>query len=130
MQLYSNTLGMNNSLGVKGSSGNFFGGFSVGYKTHADYLQGGGDYVPNSRFNELTFNTNTGYSGKIGTFKVFYDYFKQDLGMTVPDAVPLINERGPLKTAFSWVNSNGILMPPISLLIENFKQHWTFHLSK
>lgn len=94
MQLYSNTLGMNNSLEVKGSSGNFFGGFNVGHKTHADYLQGGGDYVPNSRFNELTLNANTGYSGKIGTFKVFYDYFKQDLGMTVPDAVPLINERG------------------------------------
>jgi iron complex outermembrane receptor protein len=94
MQFYSNTLGMINNLGVKGSSGNFFGGFRVGHKTHADYLQGGGDYVPNSRFNELTFNANTGYSGKIGTFKVFYDYFKQDLGMTVPDAVPLINERG------------------------------------
>lgn len=94
MQLYSNTLGMNNSLGMKGSSGNIFGGFRIGYKTHADYLQGGGDYVPNSRFNEMTFNANAGYTGKIGTFKLFYDYFKQDLGMTVPDVIPLIIERG------------------------------------
>jgi len=94
MQLYSNTLGMNNSLGMKGSSENIFGGFRIGYKTHADYLQGGGDYVPNSRFNEMTFNANAGYTGKIGTFKLFYDYFKQDLGMTVPDVIPLITERG------------------------------------
>ena len=94
MQLHSNTLGMNNSLGLKGTSKNLFGGLRFGHKTHADYLQGGGDYVPNSRFNEMTFNANTGYTGKIGTFKVFYDYFKQDLGMTVPPVKPFITEQG------------------------------------
>ena len=94
MQLHSNTLGMNNSVGLKGTSKNLFGGFRFGNKTHADYLQGGGDCVPNSRFNEMTFNANTGYTGKIGTFKLFYDYFKQDLGMTVPAVNPLITEQG------------------------------------
>jgi iron complex outermembrane receptor protein len=94
MQLHSNTLGMNNSVGVKGASKIFFGGLRFGHKTHADYLQGGGDYVPNTRFNEMTFNANTGYTGKIGTFKVFYDYFKQDLGMSVPLVKPLITGRG------------------------------------
>ncbi|MDD3906887.1 MAG: TonB-dependent receptor [Bacteroidales bacterium] len=94
MQLHSNTLGMNNSIGLKGASKNLFGGFRFGNKTHADYLQGGGAYVPNSRFNEMTFNANSGYTGKIGTFKLFYDYFKQDLGMTVPAVKPLITEQG------------------------------------
>ncbi len=94
MQLHSNTLGMNNSIGLKAASENLFGGFRFGNKTHADYLQGGGDYVPNSRFNEMAFNANTGYTGKIGTFKLFYDYFKQDLGMTVPPVKPLITEQG------------------------------------
>ncbi len=94
LQLHSNTLGMNNSIGVKGASKNLFGGLRLGHKTHADYLQGGGDYVPNSRFNEMTFNANTGFTGKIGTFKLFYDYFKQDLGMTVPAVKPLITEQG------------------------------------
>ncbi len=94
MQLHSNTLGMNNSIGLKGASKKFFGGFRFGNKTHADYLQGGGDYVPNSRFNEMTFNANMGYTGKIGTFKLIYDYFKQDLGMTVPAIKPLITEQG------------------------------------
>ncbi|MGB4655607.1 MAG: TonB-dependent receptor [Bacteroidales bacterium] len=94
MQLHSNTLGMNNSIGLKGASKKFFGGFRFGNKTHADYLQGGGDYVPNSRFNEMTLNANMGYTGKIGTFKLIYDYFKQDLGMTVPAIKPLITEQG------------------------------------
>ncbi len=93
MQLHSNTLGMNNSIGLKGASKNVFGGFRFGNKTHADYLQGGGNYVPNSRFNEMSFKTNIGYTGKIGTFKIYYDFFKQNLGMTVPPVKTLITER-------------------------------------
>lgn len=94
MRLHSNTLGMNNSFGFKGSSEHFFGGLRVGNKTHADYKQGGGDFVPNSRFREWSVSANSGYTGKIGTFKIFYDYFKQDLGMTVPAVIPLITEQG------------------------------------
>ncbi|MBU1355666.1 MAG: TonB-dependent receptor [Candidatus Edwardsbacteria bacterium] len=93
-QLHSNTLGFNNSLGIKGASEHVFAGFRAGNKTHADYKQGGGDFVPNSRFNEWSFNLNSGYTGKPGTFKIFYDYFKQDLGMTVPPVKPLISEQG------------------------------------
>lgn len=93
-QLHSNTLGLNNSLGIKGASEHIFAGFQIGNKTHADYRQGGGDFVPNSRFNEWSVNVNTGYTGKLGTFKLFYDYFKQDLGMTVPPVKPLISEQG------------------------------------
>jgi len=66
----------------------------LGNKAHADYLQGGGDFVPNSRFNEMAFNTNAGYTGKVGTFKLFYDYSKQDLGMTVTNVKTLITEKG------------------------------------
>lgn len=93
MQLHSNTLGINNSIGLKGASKNLFGGVRVGNKSHADYLQGGGNYVPNTRFNEITFNANSGYTGKIGTFRLFYDYYKQKLGMSVPPVKPLIREQ-------------------------------------
>lgn len=94
MQLHSNTLGMNNSLGIKGASKHLFSGLRVSNKTHADYKQGEGDFVPNSRFNEWSIGANTGYTGKNGTFKVFYDYFKQELGMTVPPVKPIIIEQG------------------------------------
>ncbi|NQU85804.1 MAG: TonB-dependent receptor [Mariniphaga sp.] len=121
MQIHSNTLGMNNSIGLKGASKNFFGGFRFGKKTHADYLQGGGDYVPNSRFNEMTFNANTGYTGKIGTFKVFYDYFKQDLGMTVPPAKPLITEQGRKNEIWYQDLEHQLLSTQNSLYIGKFK---------
>jgi iron complex outermembrane receptor protein len=121
MQLHSNTLGMNNSIGLKGASKNLFGGFRFGNKTHADYLQGGGDYVPNSRFNEMTFNANTGYTGKIGTFKLFYDYFKQDLGMTVPPVKPLITEQGRKNEIWFQDLEHQLLSSQNSLYLGKFK---------
>jgi len=121
MQLHSNTLGMNNSIGLKGASKNLFGGFRFGNKTHADYLQGGGDYVPNSRFNEMTFNANTGYTGKIGTFKLFYDYFKQDLGMTVPAVKPLITEQGRKNEIWFQDLEHQLISSQNSLYLGKFK---------
>lgn len=121
MQLHSNTLGMNNSIGLKGASKKLFGGFRFGNKTHADYLQGDGDYVPNSRFNEMTFNANTGYTGKIGTFKIFYDYFKQDLGMTVPPVKPLITEQGRKNEIWFQDLEHQLLSSQNSLYLGKFK---------
>ncbi len=94
MQLHSNTLGVSNSLGVKGASEHFFGGLRLSTKNNADYIQGDGDFVPNSRFNEITFNSNIGLTGKVGTAKLFYDNFSQNLGITAPPVIPLINDRG------------------------------------
>ncbi len=94
MQLFSNTLGMTNNLGIKGASKKFFGGFRVGQKTNADFLQGGGAFVPNSRFNELSIKANSGYTDKIGTFKLFYDFNNQKLGLVEDEAIEEITKRG------------------------------------
>jgi len=94
LQLFSNTLGATNNLGIKGTSKRFYGGLRVGHKTNADFLQGGGDFVPNSRFNEYSLKANAGYTGKAGSFKLFYDYNKQDLGLVEDEAIEAITERG------------------------------------
>lgn len=94
MQLFSNTLGMTNNIGIKGASKKFFGGIRAGQKTNADYLQGGGDYVANSRFNEKSFKANAGFTDRIGTFKLFYDFNNQKLGLTEDEAIEEIKERG------------------------------------
>jgi iron complex outermembrane receptor protein len=94
MQLFSNTLGMTNNLGIKGASKNVFGGIRIGQKTNADFLQGGGDYAPNSRFNEYSVKANAGYAGNIGTFKFFYDHNQQNLGLVEEEAIEAISVRG------------------------------------
>lgn len=94
LQLFSNSLGMTNNLGIKGSSKSLFWGFRVGQKTNSDYLYGGGKFVPNSRFNEYSVKTNVGFSGKVGTFKLFYDYNKQNLGLVEDEPIQEITRRG------------------------------------
>jgi len=94
MQLFSNTLGMTNNLGIKGASKKLFAGIRVGQKTNADFLQGGGAFVPNSRFNEISIKANTGYTDKMGTFKLFYDFNNQKLGLVEDEAIEEINTRG------------------------------------
>lgn len=92
-QYYSNSLGSTTNLGVKGTTGRLFWGVRGGGKTNADYLQGGGTFVPNSRFNEWSFNGNMGLSGKKGSFKIYYDAGRQQLGLVEPDVIPLISKR-------------------------------------
>ena len=94
MQLFSNTLGMTNNLGIKGASKKFFGGLRVGQKTNADFLQGGGAFVPNSRFNEMSVKANAGFTDKVGTFKLFYDFNNQKLGLAEDEAIEAITKRG------------------------------------
>lgn len=94
MQLFSNTLGMANNLGIKGASKKFFGGVRVGQKTNSDFLQGGGAFVPNSRFNEMSVKANAGFTDKVGTFKLFYDFNNQKLGLVEDEAIEAITKRG------------------------------------
>ncbi|MBP1664333.1 MAG: putative TonB-dependent receptor precursor [Bacteroidetes bacterium] len=94
MQLFSNTLGMTNNLGIKGAGKKFFGGLRVGQKTNSDFLQGGGAFVPNSRFNEMSVKANAGFTDKVGTFKLFYDFNNQKLGLVEDEAIEAITQRG------------------------------------
>jgi len=94
LQMFSNTLGMTNNLGIKGASKNIFGGLRIGQKTNADFLQGGGAFAPNSRFNEYSVKANAGYAGNIGTFKLFYDHNQQNLGLVEEEAIEEISGRG------------------------------------
>ncbi len=94
LQLFSNTLGMTNNLGIKGASGKFSGGLRVGQKTNADFLQGGGEFVPNSRFNEMSIKATAGFTDEVGTFKLFYDFNNQKLGLVEDEAIEAITKRG------------------------------------
>ncbi len=94
LQLFSNSLGISNNFGIRGSSQHFFAGIRAGLKSNADFLQGGGIYVPNTRFREYSVKLNAGFTGKAGTFKLFYDNSRQNLGLAEEEAIESIEERG------------------------------------
>ncbi len=121
MQLFSNTLGMGNNLGIKGSSQNFFGGVRMGQKTNADFLQGGGAFVPNTRANEYSVKANGGFTGKAGTFKLYYDYNSQKLGLAEEEAVDLTTERGRENKIFYQQFNTHLLSSQNRLYFGNMK---------
>ena len=89
----SNANSGDGSIGLKGSSQNIFGGFRFGYGNSEDYLQGGGDFAPNSRFNKLSTNAFFGFLTNSSILKLNYNYSKQNLGMIVEEAMDLISTR-------------------------------------
>jgi iron complex outermembrane receptor protein len=93
LQAFSNSQGFANNLGFKGSTKNLSGGIRMGQKSHADYLQGGGDFVANSRFNEQSVKTMAGYSGKTGSFRVYYDFNSQKIGLVEEEAIEQLTRR-------------------------------------
>lgn len=93
-QYHTNSYGVVNNVGFKGATDKFLGGLRFGQKSHADYLQGGGDFVPNSRFNEYSLKTNFGFVGHNSTVKFNYDYNSQSLGLVEEEAVEAILKRG------------------------------------
>lgn len=93
-QFFSNSLGYNNNIGLKGASEKVFGSIRLGQKSNADYLQGGGAFVPNSRFNEKSFKSNIGLTNTLGTFKLFYDFNQERLGLVEDEAIENIEKRG------------------------------------
>lgn len=94
MQYHSNTQGVVSNLGLKGSSKNLFWGIRGGIKSHTDYKDGNGDYVPNTRFNENSFKANLGLIKSYGLFRLYYDYNRPELGMCVGNSIALTNENG------------------------------------
>ena len=94
LQLFSNSLGMNNNLGIKGATKSLFGGIRIGNKTHADFLQGGGVYAPNTRFNETSIKSNIGFTNNKATLNLYYDYSNEKLGLAEEEALEQITNRG------------------------------------
>jgi len=121
MQLFSNTLGATNNFGIKGASNKFFGGLRVGQKTNSDFLQGGGAFVPNSRFNEMSAKLNAGFTDKVGTFKLFYDFNNQKLGLVEDEAIEEISQRGRKNEIFYQELNTHLLSSQNKLYLGKFK---------
>lgn len=121
MQYHSNTQGVVSNLGVKGSSENYFWGLRGGAKSHIDYRDGNGDYVPNTRFNEYSFKVNAGINKSFGLFRLYYDYNQPKLGMCVSDAVSLTTENGRKNKLWYQDLTNHIISTRNALFFGKYK---------
>ncbi len=121
MQYHSNTKGIVNNLGIKGSTEHLFWGFRAGIKSHADYRDGDNDYVPNTRFNEHVLKTSFGINKSYGLFRFYYDYNQPKLGMCVGDAVAFTKENGRKNKVWYQDLTNHLLATRNTLFLKKYK---------
>jgi len=120
IQYYSNTQGLTGNIGLKAASNDIYGGIIIGGKSNSDYLLPGGSFVPNSRFNEWSLKSNIGLTKKFGSFNLFYDFTKQDLGMTVPAAITLIKSRDRKNEIWYQDLANHLISSQNKLFLGNY----------
>jgi len=121
LQMFSNTMGISTNLGLKGASKSFSGGIRFGTKSNADFLQGGGEFVPNSRFNTLSFKADGGYSGKKAVSKLFYEFSQQKLGLTEDEAVEEITSRGRKNEIWYQQFNNHLISSQNKIFLNKYK---------
>lgn len=80
----SNGFRPNISLGKSFENGFFVAG-DLGYENHADYKDGNGRIIGNSRFNTENLRLHTGINKKNFQNKLSYTYMKQNLGIIEDD---------------------------------------------
>lgn len=125
-QYFSNTNGTSSSLNIKGSNNSFHWSGGAGIKSHMDYSDGNGSYIPNSRFNAQNLSLNLGLTKKFGIFDIYYDYNKYQLGVTLKNVIPQITENSRKNEIWYQDLSNHLLTLKSTLFIKKSQLHFNF----
>ncbi len=80
-KFYTNTLGILADIGLKGAQKNFNWLIRFGGETHADYLDGNSDRIPETRFGGYTVKSSFGYNKGIWVGKLNYSYTNYTYGI-------------------------------------------------
>jgi iron complex outermembrane recepter protein len=82
LRVFSNSLGGRSEAGIRGTSNQGLSWSLRGaLESHADYLDGNGETVGNTRFNTQNLKAGMGIQKKWGDTKIRYTYLKQNLGI-------------------------------------------------
>lgn len=118
---FSNTNGIHSSIGLKGSEEKFSWGIRGSIKSNSDYSDGNGDFVPNTRFNEYGIKANIGINESFGIFRIYYDYNRPKYGMSIGNAIPLINEKGRTNEYWYQNLTNHLISSKNSFFYKDYK---------
>ncbi len=125
-QYHSNTNGLQTNIGVKQTFDDFFWGLRGGIKKHEDFHSSNDQVIPNSRFNNLGIHAFTGLNKSYGSFRIYYDYTRMQLGMTVPGIDTIVNT-GARENNFWYQNlDNHIISSKNKLFIKDLKLETDF----
>ena len=81
-QYFSNTQGSSTNFGLKQSYEKWKYLIRTSYDTHVDYKIPNGNRVTNTRYNELNFNTGIGFTNKMFSSELRYNFNQSNIGLT------------------------------------------------
>lgn len=81
VKFYTNTLGILADVGMKGAKKNFNWLIRFGGETHADYLDGNSDRIPQTRFGGYNVKSNIGFNKGSWVGKLNYSYTNYTYGI-------------------------------------------------
>ncbi|OQX80488.1 MAG: hypothetical protein B6D61_01865 [Bacteroidetes bacterium 4484_249] len=121
LKYFSNTAGLSSNLGVKGTNNGFVWGVRAGINSNTDYYDGDDRRIPNSRFNRKSAKINAGLIKAFGSFRLFYDYNKDDLGMTVEPTLLQVNDNGRKNEVWYQDLTNHVISSQNKIFIGRYK---------
>ncbi|MCC6866485.1 MAG: TonB-dependent receptor [Ignavibacteria bacterium] len=81
LKFYTNTLGILSDIGFKGAGKRYNWLIRFGGETHADYLDGEGNRIPETRFGGYTIKTGLGYHTGLWAGRLNYSYTAYTYGI-------------------------------------------------
>ena len=121
LKYFGNTHGMSSNLGLDGTNGDFTYGIRGGLNSNMDYYDGGNERISNTRFNRKSFKATAGLIKPFGSFRFFYDYNKDNLGMAVQPAFSLVTENGRKNEVWYQDLTNHVFSSQNKFFIHNLK---------
>jgi len=126
VRYYSNTAGLEGSLGVKGNQGPVIWGIGGGYRSHQDYTGGDGKTVPNSRFNGGSLKSYLGLRGKQNMHRLAYEYQQLKPGMTNEASGATVQNNDRRNEVWYQDLDNHLLMSRNQFFLDPFKLQANF----
>ncbi len=121
VKYFGNTAGVESNIGIKGNTKGWYWGVRGGINSNKDYIQGNGEFAPNTRFNRNSIKANTGLITKIASFKINYQYNEDRLGISNPPALALVISNGRNNKVWYQHLKNHLVISKTKLFLGDLK---------
>lgn len=91
---YTNTNGIDGTIGLKKSCEKFSWGLRGSIKSHEDYLDGNNNFIPNSRFNGSSLKAFTAFRGNRSVYRLYYEFHGMKAGLSNEESASLVAANG------------------------------------
>lgn len=126
----SNSLGLNTNFGFKSSREILAWGIRFDTKSFSDYIDGNGQFVPNSRYNTTSYQAFAGITKQKLNLQLYYTFMQMKLGLAIPDAFSRVDSRSRTNQLLYQDLNNHFLVSKLKYFINDWNLHLDMNFQK